>query len=125
MIIDLLFTSYVFKKYKIKYNSLLSFFWIGSLLSFGLLSIFSSDRIWSIHFSLALIMSLFWLIAQILFAIYINYKHFKIFTYILVFLQFTTFYFTLMTKNINTISEIILSLIALIWIIQLIMLKEK
>jgi len=114
-IIDLSFTFYVFKKFKLKLISFTAFIWLTAFLSFGLIGFFPESKFKIIHWFIAGCVFLFFPISQYAMAKLTKHESFKYFTNNLVVIQLLTLFLFMVFNRINGIFEIIYFLLVFFW----------
>ena len=114
---DLSFTFFVFKFFKLKLYFPISFIWLVAVLSFGLLGFFPTHLYHNIHLSIVIVMFFTWTLSEHLFANLTKNEGFIYFTNNLIFIQMVIIFFFVVTKNFNAIFESIYLFAVFIWII--------
>ncbi|KKP67178.1 MAG: hypothetical protein UR63_C0020G0050 [Candidatus Roizmanbacteria bacterium GW2011_GWC2_35_12] len=114
---DLSFTFFVFKFFKLKLYFPISLIWLVAVLSFGLLGFFPTHLYHNIHLSIVIVMFFTWTLSEHLFANLTKNEGFIYFTNNLIFIQMVIIFFFVVTKNFNAIFESIYLFAVFIWII--------
>lgn len=114
-IIDLSFTYFVFKKFRLKLNALTSVVWIIAVLSFGLIGFFPVHKFFILHWFLAGCLFLFWTLSEYIFAKITKDNGFVLFSNNLILVQISTMILFFSFNQINAIFEIVYFILALIW----------
>jgi len=114
--LDLSFTYYIFRHFRLKIRNLISLVWLISILSFGLLGFFPTVKYQIIHLFIVCIMFVGWTLSEYFFAEMIGEDRFQYFTNNIILLQVSTIFLFIGTNNINAIFEIIYMMLVFIWI---------
>jgi len=113
--LDLSFTSYVFRKFQLKFLSFTSFIWLVAVLSFGLIGFFPESRFPTIHWAVAAAIFLFWTVSEHTFARITGSKNFLNFSDNLILLQMVIIILFFTINQVNAVFEIIYFLLVFLW----------
>lgn len=113
---DLSFTFYVFKYYKLRVYSPTAISWLIAVTSFGLLGFFPTHQYFEIHLALVYIMFFFWTLSEYLFAEQTHDSSFILLTNSLLIIQLALIFLFVVTNNFNGIFEIIYMLFVFFWL---------
>lgn len=116
-LLDLSFTLYVFKYFKLFVLSPTAVSWLIAIFSFGLLGFFPTSQFRVIHVSIVIIMFFFWTLSEYLFAKMVKDIDFLRMTNRLLIVQMLTIFLFVLTKNFNGIFEIIYLFLVFFWLI--------
>lgn len=114
-ILDLSFTSYVFKKFKLKLFSFTAIVWLIAVLSFGLIGFFPESKFRMVHWIVASCIFLFFTISEHVFAKLTRHEGFEYFSNNLTVIQLLVVLLFFAFSKINGIFEIIYFLLVFIW----------
>ncbi len=114
-LLDLSFTYYVFKKFKLKLNAVTSIVWLVAVLSFGLIGFFPVHQYVVIHWILAINLFIFWTISEYVFAQITKDEGFIYMTNNIILIQVTEVLALLALRQKTAIFEIIYFFLAFFW----------
>ena len=114
-ILDLSFTSYVFKKYKLRLFSFTALIWLIAFLSFGLIGFFPESKFKLIHWFIASCVFIFFPISQLAMAKLTKHERFEYFSNNLLLVQLLIVLLFFIFNSINGIFEIIYFLLVFSW----------
>lgn len=114
-ILDLSFTSYVFKKFKLKLFSITAFIWLIAILSFGLIGFFPESKFRIVHWIIATCVFIFFTISEHVFAKLTKHEGFEYFSNNLIVVQTMIIFLFLIFNKINGVFEIIYFLLVFLW----------
>jgi len=115
--IDLSFTFFVFRFFKLKLYNPTSLIWLVAVLSFGLLGFFPTHLYHEIHLAIVIVMFFTWTLSEHLFANLTENDGFIFFTNNLILIQMVIIFFFVVTKNFNAIFESIYLFAVFVWLI--------
>lgn len=113
---DLSFTLYVFKYFKLPVYSPTAISWLIAVLSFGLLGFFPTHQYLYIHIALVYILFFFWTLSEFLFARLTKNEDFKFLTNNLLLIQLAIIFLFITTHNFNGVFEIVYMLLVFFWL---------
>jgi len=113
---DLSFTFYVFKYFKLRIYSPTAICWLIAVLSFGLLGFFPTHQYFEIHLFLVYVMFFFWTLSEFLFAKLTENSDFKFMTNNLLIVQLALIMLFVITNNLNGVFEIVYMLFVFFWL---------
>lgn len=113
---DLSFTLYVFRYFKLPIYSLTAICWLAAVLSFGLLGFFPTHQYLYIHISLVYVLFFFWTLSEFLFAKLTKNEDFIYLTNNLLLIQLATIFLFITTHNFNGIFEIVYMFLVFFWL---------
>ncbi len=113
---DLSFTYFVFKHFKLPIYSPTAISWLIAVLSFGFLGFFPTHQYFEIHLALVYLMFFFWTLSEYLFAKLTNNSDFKFLTNNLLIVQLASIILFVTTNNFNGVFEIIYMLFVFFWL---------
>lgn len=113
---DLSFTFFVFKHFKLHIYSPTAICWLIAVLSFGLLGFFPTHQYFEMHLALVYIMFFFWTLSEFLFARLTDNNDFKFLTNNLLIVQLASIVLFVATNNFNGVFEIVYMLFVFFWL---------
>ena len=113
--LDLSFTSYVFKRFQLKFFNPTSIVWLMAVLSFGLIGFFPENRFPIFHWIIAGGIFLFWTISEHTLARITRSEGFLYFSNNLILVQLIIIVLFFAFNQINAIFEIIYFLLVFLW----------
>ena len=116
-LLDLSFTYYVFKYFRLNVFSLTAVSWLIAVLSFGLLGFFPTHQYSLVHHWIVYVLFLFWTISEFLFARLTKSESFQYLTNNLLLIQIVTIFLFIATNNFNAVFEIFYLFLVFFWLI--------
>lgn len=113
---DLSFTFYVFRYFKLPIYSPTAISWLIAILSFGLLGFFPTHQYFEMHIILVYLMFFFGTLSEILFSRLTKNNDFKFLTNNLIIIQLASIILFAITNNFNGLFEIIYMLFIFLWL---------
>lgn len=113
---DLSFTLYVFKYFKLPVYSPTAIFWLIAVFSFGLLGFFPTHQYRYIHVTIVYILFFCWTLSEFMFAQLTKNEDFKFLTNNLLLIQIATIFLFIMTNNFNGVFEITYFFLVFFWL---------